>query len=176
MKCCCSESTPFCWQPKLLIWVAQDNPPTLQIFLLDGCHVPNRLSSQGCFSWESAAKQTTTDLASLNWLSTQHKSWQISTLQLLTWKLHLSAYQSAFPALLPQGFVSDPTVGKATHCKWTLPHIHKGMARIQKKQKEGTWALKCVKVASEIGLASISMQLWYPFLMQPGRSKENHKR
>lgn len=66
----------------------------------------------------------------------------MSSLQLLTWKLNLSAYQgafyqahcAAFPALLPQGLVLDLTAGKATHCKSTHPHIDKDMARIQKKE------------------------------------------
>lgn len=107
-------------------------------------------------------------LGSLNWLSTQHKSWQVSSLQLLTWKLHLSVYQSAFyrahcaafPALLPQGFVSHPTAGKATIAS-ERPHTYtKAWPEFRKKkQKEVTWEPKHVKVASEIGLTSISTWL-----------------
>jgi len=45
------------------------------------------------------------------------------------------------------------------------------MARIQKKQKEGTWEPKSAIVASEIGLASISVQLWIS-LFDAARQKQ----
>lgn len=53
----------------------------------------------------------------------------------------------------------------------TPTHNTKAWAEVRKKQKEGTCEPKFVKVASEVGLASISTQLWI-FLFDAAGQKQ----
>lgn len=109
-------------------------------------------------------------------MSSEWETWQS-----LICKLHLRAYQSAFsqvhcaafPALLPQGFISDPHWGESNALEMNTPtHAQRhgqNSEREKRTQKtQGTWEPKCGKLASGLGFGD-------PFLVKVGRSKENHK-